>query len=88
MHLHAHVGQFRELTQKARKTLGNHVAVFVPVVEHITQQIHGGSLRLDAVEEAHEATLLCALMRDGERAQMGIGKEIDIFHLQKFQEFK
>ena len=36
VNLNTHICQFRELAQKTSETLGYHVLVFVPKVEHIT----------------------------------------------------
>ena len=73
MHLHTHVGQFRDFSQKPRIAFRHHVSIFVPKVENIAHQIDGGSLRLDAVEKPHQSALLHSRMRNGKRAQMGIG---------------
>jgi hypothetical protein len=62
------------------KPLGTTYYVLVPEVEHVAQQVHGFRLVLDAVEEIHQAPFLRASMLDGPRAQVRIGKEINIFH--------
>ena len=80
MHLDTHVGQFRQLTQKPRKTFGNDILVLIPEIKHIAQQINGGSLLLDTVKETHQSAFLHTLMRNGQRTQVGIGKEIDVLH--------
>lgn len=80
VHLHAHVGQFRELAQKARVALRHNVAPLAPEVEHIAQQIDGACLCLYRVEKPHESTLLSATVVDGPRPEVGIAKEIYIFH--------
>ena len=67
MHLNTHVGQFRQLAQKAGKALGDDVFVFVPEVEHVAQQIDSGSFLLDAVEKTHQSSFLLSLMRNSQR---------------------
>lgn len=66
MDLHAHVGQFRELPQEAGVTARHDVAVLVPEVKHIAQQVDGGSLVLDGIEEAYQTAFLCPLVRYGQ----------------------
>ena len=66
VHLHAHVGQFGEFAEEARVALGHHVAVFVPEVEHIAEQIDRFRLVFYLVEEAHEAAFLRAAVLYGE----------------------
>ncbi len=67
MHLDAHVGKLRQLTEETRVALGHDVLVFVPEVKHIAEQIDCLSLLLDAVEEAHEPALLHAPVGDSQR---------------------
>ena len=62
MTLHSHICQLGNLAEEARKALRYHVAVFIPEVKHVAQQVDGGSLLLDAVEEAHQSAFLHALM--------------------------
>ena len=82
VHLYAHISKFRYLTQETRVTFRHHIAIFVPEVEHIAQQIYGRSLMLYAVEKTHQASFLCASVRYGPRSKMGIAKKIYIFHRQ------
>ena len=78
MHLHAHVGQLGKFAEKARVPLRYDIFIFVPEVEHIAQQIDGGGFSLDAVEEAHEPAFMHSAVRDGQRAEMGVGEEINV----------
>ena len=80
VHLDTHIRQFRQLTQEAGKTLRYHIFIFVPEVEHIAQQVDSRSLLLDAVKETYQAALLRALVGHCQRAQVGVGKEIDVLH--------
>ena len=80
VHLHAHIGQLRELAKKARVALRHHVAPLAPEVEHIAQQIDGARLCLYRVEKPHKSTLLRATVVDSPRTEVGIAKEIYIFH--------
>lgn len=72
MHLHTHVGQLRQFAQEARVALGHHILVFIPEVEHIAEQIHGGSFMLDVVEESHQAALMHPAVVDGKRPEVGV----------------
>ena len=54
--------------------------MLIPEVKHVSQQIYGGSLVLDAVEKPHEPPLVHAAMVDGPRAEMRIRQEINILH--------
>ena len=67
MHLDAHVGKLRQLTEETRVALGHDVLVFVPEVKHIAEQIDRLGFLLDAVEEAHEPALLHAPVGDSQR---------------------
>ena len=80
VHLNPHICQFRYLAQETRVPFRHHIAIFVPEVEHIAQQIHGRSLVLYAIEKAHQASFLCAGMRYGPRSKMSIAKKIYILH--------
>ena len=80
MHLNAHVRQLADFAEQARVAFRHHRAVFVPEVEHVAQQVHGGRLVLDAIEEIHEAALLRAAVRNGKAAKVRVGKEIDVLH--------
>ena len=42
---------------------------------------------LDRVKEAHQATLLRTLMGHSQRAEVGIGKEIDVLHISHYSLF-
>ena len=79
MHLHAHVGEFRQFAEKPGIAFRHYILVFIPEVEHVAQQIDGGSLVLDVVEKAHQASLLHPAMWDGQRAKMRIRKYINVF---------
>ena len=80
MHLYAHVREFGNLTQEARVALGYDKLILVPEVKHISQQVDSTRLMLDAVKEIYEPTLLCASMRYGTTAQVGVREEIYGFH--------
>ena len=66
VHFHAHICQLRYFSEETGEALGNHIAVFVPEVEHIAQQVDGSGLGLDAVKEPYQPSLLHSLMGDGE----------------------
>ena len=68
VYLDSHVGEFGHFAQKACETFGHYVAVFVPEVEHVAQQIDGSCFVLDAVEKTYQPALLHPLMRNGQRA--------------------
>ena len=78
--LYAHVGQFRQLTEKAREAFRHHVAPFVPEVEHVTEQIYGACLCLYGVKKSHEPPLLRAAMVYRPRTEVGVAKEIYVLH--------
>ena len=80
VYLYAAVGEFGELAEKSGVALGHHVAVLVPEIKHIAQEIDGGSLVLDAVKKPHQPALVHPGVGDGERAQVGIREEIDVLH--------
>ena len=66
MHLDAHIRQFRQLSQEAGKAFGYNILVLIPEVEHVAQQVDGGSLLFDAVKEAYQSAFLHPLMRNGQ----------------------
>ena len=66
VHLYAHIGELGNLSEEPSIALRHHVAVFVPEVEHVAEQVDGSGFRLDAVEESHQSALLHALMLYGE----------------------
>ena len=72
VHLDTHIGQLGYLAKETGEALRHHIAVLVPEVEHIAQQIDGSRLVLDTVEETHQSALLHALMRNGEGAKVGV----------------
>ena len=80
VYLHAHVCQFGELAEEPCIAFWHHVAVLVPEVEHVAQQIDGGRLGLDAVEKPHQSPLLGAPVRNGPRAEVCVGEEIYVLH--------
>ena len=80
MHLDAQIRQFAELSQEAGVALRHDGLVFVPEVEHVAQQIDGGGLVLDTVQEIHQPAFLHAAVRDGQTAQVGVGQKIYVLH--------
>ena len=81
MYLDPHIGQFGDLTQETGESLGHHIAVLIPEVEHIAQQIDGCRLMLDTVEKPDESSFLHTSVLDGERSQVSIGEKINTFHI-------
>lgn len=84
VHLHPSIGKLGEFAQETCVSFGHHMAKLVPIVEHIAQQVDGRRLVFDAVEEVHQPSLVHTPMGNGSRAQMGIGKEVDVFHIHRF----
>ena len=80
VHLDAHVCQFANLAKDSGVPLRHHILVLVPEVEDIAQEIDGLRLILNLVKESHQPAFLLPCMRNGLTAQMGIGKEIYVFH--------
>jgi len=78
VHLHAAVCQLGELAEEAREAFWHHVLVLKPEVKHVAEQIDGGGLALYVVKEAHQPALLRAAVVYGERAQMGVGQDVDV----------
>jgi len=76
VHLDPHIGQFGDFAQEARKALRYHVAIFIPEVEHVAQQIDGSRLRLDGIEKTHQTAFLHAAMRNSQRTEVSVAKEI------------
>ena len=77
MNLYAHIREFRQFAEETCVALWHHLVVFKPEVEHVAQEIDGFGLVLNVVEEAHQAALLLASVRQCFAAQMGIREEID-----------
>lgn len=75
-----HIGQFGEFSEETGVAAGHDITVFVPEVKHVAKEIDSGGLVLDAVEETDQTALVHARMVYGERAQMGVGKEIYRLH--------
>ena len=84
MHFHSHIRQFREFAQEPGIAFRYYIFILVPEIKHISQQIDGCSLMLDAVEETYESAFLHSAVRDCPRAEMRIRKEIYIFHKRFF----
>jgi len=82
MHLDTVVGEFADLAQQTRKTLGHAMLIFEPKVEDVTQEIDSLCLVLDLIEETHQATFLLTGMRNGQTAQVGIGEKVDVFQIE------
>ena len=80
MHLYASVGELGYFTQETGEALGNDQFELVPVIEHIAQQINGGSTLFDTVEEIHQPALLGARVLQGTTAKVSIGQEIYVLH--------
>ena len=74
------VGEFGEFSEEACEAFWHNVSVFVPEVEHVSEQVNCACFMLDAVEEAHESALLHPLMGDCERSEVCVGDEIDVIH--------
>ena len=68
MHLYAHIGQFRDLSQETCISFGYGIFPFVPEIEHVAKQIHGCRLVFNIVKEPHESSFLHPLMRDSPRS--------------------
>ena len=80
VNLHAEVGEFADFAEQSREALGHGVAVLVPEVEHVAEEVDGRGLVLDGVEEVHQSPLLGAGMGNGQAAEVGIGEEIYVLH--------
>ncbi len=66
VYLDPHVGEFGELAKEAGVAAGHYIFILIPEVEHVAQQVDGGSLLLDAVKESDQTALLHTLVRDGQ----------------------
>ena len=53
VYLYAHISQLRQFSQETGVAFGYNIFVFVPEVEHVSQQIYCRCFVLDAVEETH-----------------------------------
>ena len=80
MYLDAHIGQLRQFAEEAGVAFGHHVTVFIPEVEHVAEQIDGGRLLLNTVEEAHQPALLHPAVFNSPRTEVSITEKIYIFH--------
>ena len=80
MHLHAHIGQLRDLTQETRIAFRHSIFPFVPEIEHVAKQIDGRGLVLDVIKEPYQSSFLHPLMRDGPRTEVSITQNVDILH--------
>ena len=80
VHLDTHISQLGNLTEETGEALRHHIAVFVPEVEHIAQQIDGSCLVLDTIEEPYQPTFLHTLVVNGPRTEVSIRQKIDILH--------
>ena len=83
VYFNAVVGQLGKIAKEACKPFRHSQSIFVPKVEHVAEQVDSRRFVLDFVEEAYEATFLCALVIHCPGAEMGIGKEIYIFHVKE-----
>lgn len=74
--LHARIGQLRQCPEKTCVPPWHHIAVFIPIVEHIPHEIYLGSIGRYALKKAHNTPL--RLYRRGEIgcSEMQITKEI------------
>lgn len=79
MDLYAHISKLGQFPQKARKPLWHNIAVLVPEVEHVAQQVYCRSLVLYGVQKSDQPSLLCPAVLYGERAKMSIAEEIYVF---------
>ena len=80
VHLHAVVREFGDFSQQSGVAFGDDVAIFVPEVEDVSEQVYGGGFVLDAVEEVHKSALLRAPMRYGKAPEVCVGDEVYRFH--------
>ena len=78
--LHAVVGEFGDFSEESCEAPWHGLTVFEPEVEHVSEEVYGGGLVLDAVEEVDESAFLCTAAADGLGAQVGIAEEVDRFH--------
>lgn len=65
MYFHAQVRQLGQFAQETGITSGYDCLELIPEVEHVSQQVDGGSFVLDAVEEIDKTPLLSPPMFDG-----------------------
>lgn len=79
----AQIGEFADLTEEACVALWHGIAPLVPEIEHIAEEVDCLGVMLDGVEEAHKAAFLHTGMIDSPRPEVGVGEEIDFFHLIK-----
>ena len=74
------VREFGNLSQQPCVAFRHDVAVLVPEVEDVAEQVYRGSFVLDAVEEVYEPSFLHASVRYGEAAEVCVGDEVYRFH--------
>ena len=80
MNLDSEVSEFGDFSEESCEAPWHGLTVFEPEVEHVSEEVYGGGLVLDAVEEVDESAFLCTAAADGLGAQVGIAEEVDRFH--------
>ena len=58
MYIYPAVAQFGQFTEESGKPPGYHVAIFIPIVQNIPQQIQRTGIVLDTVEPSHNAPFI------------------------------
>ena len=75
---HAAVAQIGKLAEETHEPTGHDIAVFIPVVEDVAQQIDRGRILLYAVEKCAYPQLRLPRIREIGSAHMEVAKEIRI----------
>ena len=52
------IGKLCEFPEKPHKTSGDNIAVFVPVIYYVAEQIYLAGIIFDGVEESYDSTFL------------------------------
>ena len=77
VHLYPHIGKFGHLTLESRESLGHHIVVLEPKVEHVAQHVHCRCLVLDTVKEVDQAALACTHRCECAAAKVCVRDEIN-----------
>ena len=76
IYFHAEVGKLRDFSEKPRESSRHHIAVFIPIVEDVAEEVYFFSRVFNRVEKRHHAPLVVERRVKLARSKMEIGEEI------------
>lgn len=74
--LYSGIGKFGQFSEEPHESPGHDIAVFIPVIENVTEKINGIGIVLDGIEKAYHAGFSLTGVAEVRRTEVQIAEEV------------